>query len=1509
MQPNYGLVDPNSYLLPISPQAQAPMPAPMPQALAPAMTARQKSFQTILSLTPDNQRQQLIDAYSKDPELSQVAQNYKGGYNPGFQDTQNLVEKGINYGADTVQQGVQAAQGAAPFMGNVAGALGGNPLAAFNAVHQVATNNLQQNRQLAADTGTTALNLAGLVPGAGLLGGVAEKAGAALLPRIGMGLAKGAVEGAGYGAAQGAISTIPNAQATPQDYLNNASQGALAGAAGGAILGGGAPLAGAAVRGAARGIGAGIDHVAQVYHPTPEVQAKTQALIDQGVPAGHAQMLAQGGQEGHYSISAPDVAKPFNPHLPAEVNQQIYPLQMEIEAVHNQIAEHRDSLAPAMERVDKDPLLNNAAKNRVKQTITNEVQATVNSAQQELPALHQKIMQLDPTGKSMPTVSYPDQGVQKGHLSETQALLKQEAMQKAASTPLSAKIAEGIGAGARKVVDNVKETLKDERGSIDLGAKFGKDEPKPQSEVIADALGLKPEERVPTAKAKSSIEDRALAKQPDGQAIMDGTSGKTPEQLAQDKARMEAMQKPTKNQVDLTPGEGGVKSAIANSQMVRQELSHRADVAFAAGRALSKEDRQLASHYEYGQSIADVASQAKNPEKMAKALTKLEDYYDYKLAAERAAGAQVPKVDNYARHFWDLSKPEDQSRFNELATQQGIGKFQGTSSQPRVFRTYAEGEAAGFKRQNSDIFKDLAQDANSSGSRIEGAALKEGVLRAGGKEVSTKGNGVDENGKQFVNSNIDGLNGLSYSQKIADQLKGYQTLDRNVFGKTYDKLNSFQKNVVLSLSLFHSMNISLNFAGAEAFRHPFVTAKGFGQSALGFISPRYAEHVMNHFRENGTMEWAQRNGIALGSNHDINPEGLQSKVGTSRANLITQGHKAIFEREIPIMTLHMAELAKKSGVEAGSTEGIKLGQEINQVMGLMNQKIMSRNPNDQKWLNRLMLAPAFTETKYRTLFDAATKWKGDNAKAGNLARQAVGGKTVIEGLIGIAGGIIATGQFPTLQQVLSQAVDPYISTDIKNKAGGTKGAFLPHSFIGEVSDPLNRLAHGDTSGVIHYANARLSPNLSTASKLLTNQDYFGNPIFDPNKPTGPQIAGQALKQVSPIGVQNVSDLVSGKKGIAETALNEAGLRVKNDPSNPINQQTAAFFNTRTQLLNGMNKNQQADFNSINPATKNPDGSYTPEASWNAFKDPQKVYTLLKDPAVLGATIKLNQSQPNHDPMWDLPVKAPDGEPSLTTFLVHEGLQGTDYGSATAKTIVAGGPTQAPNPWINDVNAARSKFFSTLPPSQNPNSQNPLKYPAPSQSIQDLMTQAQGITDPKQKALFYQMHPELTDAQNQISQYDQGRRAQQLVPQFAQAPVASPQVQQMMSAGNFSNPMVQQFMNQEAAFKVSGPFGNGIQGAGGTHNTSQLAMDNLGQGLQANGKPSAFAQNSARNKAASMQRSLKNNMKYANKNERRVLRQDQQGHGAKLALVPHFKPQSAPKGKGLAAALKGLSRKA
>ena len=286
----------------------------LPTQTQPDLTPRQKSLQTILSLTPQNQRQQLLDAYGKDPELSQVTQNYNvdAPVDKGFQDSQNFGDKVANYamaggigktGSDMfIKPTLDAAQNFAQNQAQINMQHRGDPLGAIGAGIGGFVGGIAQAGYQSSP----------LASGVRLFGGIANQTTQAV------GLNQGDTQNPIIGNTQSFSNQahdqgiLPTVAGVGMDLLNSAGAGDLHANGPGfkSAVRGDLQSAGDQLRGAS-------DNIIARFKDSPEVQARTQALIDQGVPAGHAQMLAQGKQGGYLSGTDSNLTTPqgINDHI------------------------------------------------------------------------------------------------------------------------------------------------------------------------------------------------------------------------------------------------------------------------------------------------------------------------------------------------------------------------------------------------------------------------------------------------------------------------------------------------------------------------------------------------------------------------------------------------------------------------------------------------------------------------------------------------------------------------------------------------------------------------------------------------------------------------------------------------------------------------------------------------------------------------------------------------------------------------------------------------------------------------------------------------------------------------------------------------------------------------------------------------------------------------------------------------------------------------------------------
>lgn len=703
---------------------------------------------------------------------------------------------------------------------------------------------------------------------------------------------------------------------------------------------------------------------------------------------------------------------------------------------------------------------------------------------------------------------------------------------------------------------------------------------------------------------------------------------------------------PTKNVVDLgIEGESTserVKSAINNSEYVKNSiLSKSKDISRAADR-LNLPDKIWASirdAYQGGMSIPDIAEKYgfSNKKGLQGVLTKIEEYYDFELAADRASGGRTNFEANHLPQYWDLADPADQARFNELATQRGLAPYKGFRSQGKVFQSYAEGISAGFKPQNSNIIEDALQHGRTASNVVGTQALKQGLGQAVPGMLSEAGKGLTDAGKPFINSNIPGIEGLSYHPDVAKLLKGFETkatadianllkesgfnpLDPNTYSKgwdalvkngivnssigAYDATGNAMKTTLLNFSLFHSLNISANVAGAMLFRDPIGFAKGLAESIPSFFSEGLTQKIIDGFTKD-SIDFA--NGVKTSTVDGLAKIGVNSDRGiitsvAQKYNPLLASSRAIFDRELYVLKLtfgkQLLESLAKDGYSLGSPEALDMGGQLNRVMGDINPRTMNISPATiQKW-GRVLLATNFDLSKVGIMSDAIKAIPkialGKATPAEILAAQTVLGKSIVLGTLATVGTLAATGKLPSAQQLMADfSYQPGVQTNLTNTKGQKIDIGFPQTFLSEagtIGSSLLGLFQGSTTQLNNYLMSRLSPALTTAIAAYGNKDYYGNPIVNPNKatPAWQQVMQNLGTTLAPIGVQALIDLKEGKMTAQQAAITILGLKTRVNANDPTIQGYNQEDSAQTQISkiapddpNRLEK-MQAIFNSVTP---------------------------------------------------------------------------------------------------------------------------------------------------------------------------------------------------------------------------------------------------------------------------------------------------------------------------------------
>lgn len=965
----------------------------------------------------------------------------------------------------------------------------------------------------------------------------------------------------------------------------------------------------------------------------------------------------------------------------------------------------------------------------------------------------------------------------------------------------------------------------------------------------------------------------------------------------------------TKNHVDMSVEPGNVKGAIAKATGVAQEADDRLLQAQELGRKLDPKTRELLYRVEDGEALKSVLKDvpARERANFRKTVTSLYDGFDYALAGLRSAGSLTFRQHDYIiPHYYEATAEKMKELGIDPADQVKFGGKTGFHDKSAKYSSYIEAQKHGLQPLYKNPMDAVDQYRHGASSYIRNNGLYEALKSAAPTQVADLGVSRDNAGTKFTQAA--GTLPFNASPEINDALKNFRSthISNPAFAAAYAatrKVNSLQKAILFFGAPFHYGNITTNFLGlTDLTGHPILGAQGVKDALENSLTLEGHTKAIETARADGTLAYVREKlGMQINSDKSsYRPDTFKGNIqrGLDKVNLLGMTHRNM-NNFIDAYTLALGRALKDAGVDGA--QAIEAGHELDMVLGRINAAVEGHNPFISKLIGDAGLAPMFTRSQLGLARDAITKSipgrisvKGvtlteGSAKtglglqnAGDIARSAVLGKRALEAAVAITGSAIIAGQLPTLQKAMNQAglnpnnPVPNIDLQHKNKSGHNQVMNLP-------TDPAG-MAVGAVTDPIHFLQARSSPSISFATRVATNKDWNGDQIVDKNQPGWQtKLLEGAAAGGQPIGAQNLEGGISGKLTPAQAIAQEFGGRVKTDPNDPGVAQAKQHYQAMADGRKSLGANDQAAWDTINPQTKMADGTYTQAANFNPFKQADKVYTLLSHPAVLDAMVKANQSQPNHDPMYDLPTD------QLKTFLIYQGLQGTDRGVATAKEFTTPGANGYQD-WIAPLQQARAEWGKTLPKSQNPDAANPIgQAPQADGQLQSLLDAAQNISDPKQKAQFYAMHPEVNQFFNQEAAYTNAIRSQQGVQPFAQGPVASPTVQAMMNSGNFRDSQVQQFLNATTAFKASGPFGDGIGGAGGQRNTSPQALTNLAMGLQANGKPTyaSSSRKASNSLAKSINKQIRRGTSQGNKQLKFAIKSSQKHakHSSHIASKP------------------------
>lgn len=739
---------------------------------------------------------------------------------------------------------------------------------------------------------------------------------------------------------------------------------------------------------------------------------------------------------------------------------------------------------------------------------------------------------------------------------------------------------------------------------------------------------------------------------------------------------------------------GDIKTARLNSKAVSGLIADRANPAIEAANKLSPADHALLDNLRTTAPEV-LAKKAENPTAFLDAAAKAKTYTDYAHALGSGQGQVVPYREKYgAPLLYDMKDPATVEALNQyqakLQTKPGY-------SQMRTTPDYATGEALGLKRLNQNFAQDLSHDANLRSGHIAELTLAKNLNEAFPGQVA-----VGEIPRGYTQLQVPGGKAIAMPSEIADKINARASAPKvnNIALKGYDAANRGIKYTSLGGGTFHGLTTAETVAGQQLtsgnlLRHPIQNLR----LVAGTLSDTVHQANMAKFTENGTVDRARLAGVTLQPGEILGDANVNlfDKAKNSHLNFIKNVHDMVFKRQIPEAKLMIFEQATKGldpNVPADLAKMRGAASAVNNLGGI-NRAVEGLTPATAQKASRFVLATDFTETKARKLVDAISK----GGSQGTIARQMIIGKVLVAALPGLA--IAAgSGKLQTAQdwanEAAKQVLDPHVAINNKSPKGYDKIARLPGTEISELSRillPIFQDAQDPLSGAKHYGISRLAAAPSTIWSLLTNQDYNGDSIVKTNDNGGVDVGATAKKLAisrGPIPVQNFLKAQDGTITGGEAVLNTLGLRTAVDPNDPNYKEVQQHFANQDQFLKNQDANGQALFNKLNPTKKDKNGNviYTP----NLLSRPSDYTDLQANPKFLKDYQAYQQSQPSHDPLWNL------NSTQLNAYINVQKITSALPGSVTTnlKSIDANYVNTVRNSgWYQQLQKDRGSFFDQI----------------------------------------------------------------------------------------------------------------------------------------------------------------------------------------------------------------------
>ena len=931
----------------------------------------------------------------------------------------------------------------------------------------------------------------------------------------------------------------------------------------------------------------------------------------------------------------------------------------------------------------------------------------------------------------------------------------------------------------------------------------------------------------------------------------------------------------TNTKLSLDVEKGNTKGAIAKALAISEERDRKLALATRNLDKLSSEDKHLFLQWEDGANPSELVTHAQNPKAFTEAIKTNIEANDYHLAADRAAGGSTLRQNNYG-----LPKifrlPEEEMDARGIPTNQRFknGNYTGYHDTSSKYRSYLDANRQSGLEPLYDNPAQAVHEYNVNGSKtLREQLLKTALAKAAPEHIGALDDVRTGEGKRLTQAA--GHLPFSATDELQKNLKnfrdpwksGNRAVDTGI--NFLEKAGSKSKALLFFGAPFHYANGYSRFLGLTGTSgHGLIAGRGTGEALGSSLVPHVYKAIYNKAEKDGVVQYIKENGGELRSadKKTILGDGIipSIKRAGNTVNPVRLSN-ANMSQFFNSMMISLGRAAKAHGIESGSTEAQQLFAEYNKVLGHFNAAVEGGDVNLQRLLSGEALAPRWIQTQLGLVKDAAVKstFKADGKhvlgmyNAGDVARTTVLGTRLVEGAAATIVTALALGQMPTLHDAIRRfgltAANPVPNIDLGEK--DQKGR---HQLIDLPTDPLG-LGTGLITDPQHFTQSRLSPGLSTIDRLVTNKDWNGNPLSDPNDPNALQkrIMG-SFKGDLPIGLQNFTNPnITPQQGL----MQEVGGRVKTDPEDPQQQASTGYFNTQGQFAKDI---KGGNFSAIDPSLSDispSDAAYwtaqlqkyglsagkdsngvSNDKEWNALSADQKASFLLRNNQQTGSQelspiffinkqlAALDPSRP-HDPLYDLTGNgvnqdgsgspkaqialnyAKDEDPSVKQIMLqnnpwlkeYEGQVGSDaqnYKQNMTSYLQGQGWQQS----------AIDKYWQQHPQSPQVIPQAPVDAPT-----QAKIDQLGMMTDAAQRTAFIKANPDIGVAFNDIANQANQLRAAKGEYQLKGYPTASQHVQQILNSmlpsgpkGNGAanaklinaNPDVQNFLADVASYGLN-----------------------------------------------------------------------------------------------------------